>query len=458
MRYLILIFVFLTSGLLSACSSNPNKLQISQIDSFEDSGRKDGYFKGLEQLANQKPGSEITRLNIFYLHGMGWTEDPENDPLAGRLLNGMAEAYDVESEEYTLQSQCGVLESSDDQSDTTSFITITTGELPITYKTFLPGVELRLQDLICMDRQTLRVNSGLEFIVYRVFWDEIFWEQLQEAHIGQDDNQGFSKSNILDRKKYNRRLKDEMVNFGFSDAVMYLGPAGREIRLAVKGAMCSALLDASGITLESQGGEISAAKACLQADNREINANQFAFMSESLGSKITFDVMRDIMTDNRFDMLDDMIAGTEVYMLANQLALLSLSDLSREDFKPASLPPESERPRIIALSEFNDILTYEINSFMENLWDLQFQNDDQPAPTLNYRERESISAFLGFDFVDVRLQFADPIIALFGGFVDPLQAHTEHLAEPGVIRLILCGAENGTQRVDNCKALKIEKD
>ena len=448
--------------LMAACSSNPTKLNIMQINGLGDELDNDGSFKGLEFLADSVSGEKTNRVNIFYVHGIGWTEDPENDPLAERFLHGIAEAYDLQIEGNVLASRCGFKAETGTAENpperVANSIDITTGEKPVIYQTIIPGAELKLDKLVCMDRQTIKVAENLEYVVYRVFWDEIFWDRLQDPHVGQDDAIGYSRGLTKLRRKYNRRLKDEMVNYGFSDAVMYLGPAGQQIRNAVKGAMCAASLDAGGYTFEKQGPEISAKQACQSASNTTTISNQFAFVSESLGSKITFDVMREAMTDGRSTILDDMIAGTEVYMLANQIALLSLSDLSKEPARTAELDPDKRRPRIIALSEINDFLSYGINPFFKNLWDRQYLDDGERRQAFDYRAREELSRKLGFDFVDIRLEFADPIVSLIKDFVDPLQAHSKHVAEPELVLLMLCGADQGDFSQERCLAKSDDDD
>ncbi len=448
-RFLLLVLSVLA---LTACSSNPTKLNIMQINGLNDDINDDGSFKGLEFLANSVANDGKNRINIFYLHGIGWTEDPENDPLAGNFMAGIANAYGLTIEGNILESRCGIKDNDGETERVSTSIDITTGDQPVIYETVIPGVQLKLDKLVCLDRQTLKVSDDLEYVVYRVFWDEIFWERLQDPHVGQDDHLGYSRSLTQLRRKYNRRLKDEMVNYGFSDAVMYLGPAGQQIRYAIKGAMCSAAMDAAGTSFKQQGKMISADQACNMADQNLSEINQFAFVSESLGSKITFDVMREAMTDQRSTILDKMIAGTEIYMMANQIALLSLSDLSSTPVKPAQYDKDRPRPRIIALSEINDFLSYEINPFFENLWNQQYVPEGQQRPQFDFRARENLSHALGFDFVDIRLEFADPIVGLIKDFVDPLQAHSKHVSEPELVLLMLCGAQSGSQNDESCLA------
>jgi len=448
-QFKTILFALIALLALPACSSNPTKLNIMQINGFASQSSDTGQFKGLEYMANPIEGEVKNRVNIFYLHGIGWTEDPNNDPLASSFIAGIARAYELDIAGNILSSRCGTKSESNDR--VSNSIDITTGAAPIYYQSIIPGAQLKLDKLVCLDRQTLKVDSTLEYVVYRAFWDEIFWDGIQDAHVGQDDAQGYSRGISELRRKYNRRLKDEMVNYGFSDAVMYLGPAGQEIRKAVKGAMCAAALDAAGQTFESQGTSISADYACAQASKNTLPSHPFAFVSESLGSKISFDVMREVMTDQKQTILDDMVAGSEIYMLANQIALLSLSDLTTSPVRKAEISA-NDRPRIIALSEINDFLSYEISPFFENLWARQYIPDGQDRPEFNSAARESLSRNLGFDFVDIRLEFADPIVGLINDFVDPLQAHSEHSAEPDVMTLLLCGAENGRARKSACLA------
>ena len=440
---------------LCACASDPTKLNIMQINGLSSAASDTGSFNGLEAQANPVPGGDHKRVNVFYLHGIGWTEDPDSDPLASNFINGIAKSYDLTIEGNILSSQCGTKGGIVDR--VARSIDITTGAAPIFYQTIIPGARLKLDKLVCMDRQTIKVDEELEYVIYRVFWDEIFWNSLQSAHVGQDHHLGPATGVAGLRRKYNRRLKDEMVNYGFSDAVMYLGPAGEEIRKAVKGAMCAAALDAAGQTFEKQGESISGDEACTQAtDNLEIT-NQFAFVSESLGSKISFDVMREVLTDDRSTILDEMISGSEIYMLANQIALLSLSDLTHSPVKKAQLDPRQRRPRIVALSEINDFLSYEISPFFENLWNRQYLEDGQVLPEFDSSAREVLSQTLGFDFVDVRLEFADPIVGLINDFVDPLQAHSEHSGEPRVMQLLICGAQNGKVHYADCGTAPISR-
>ena len=432
--------------LLGGCSSaQPFRLQaVDELVQPDAPG-----FRGLEFLADTVPGQLKPRVNIVYVHGIGWTEDPDIDALGQEFLDGLVETYGVEAQLDARGKCLGVGQGP--QAPNRDFLFVTAPE-PIRLQTGLPGAYLTLDRLACMDRSALEVDGSLDIVVYRIFWDDAFWNALQFAHIGQDDGRGSSAALAGLRRKYNRRLKDEIVNYGISDAVMYLGPVGEIIREAVRGGICAAALDAGGVDFARQGIDVAYDLACELEFNTTVEANQFAFVSESLGSKIVYDLLHDALTDGRDGPLDTLVQGAELYMLANQLPLLFLSDLAREaepERSPAAVAAE-RRPRIVAISEPNDLLTYELLPFLEQLWKRSEHVDargfEDPAV------REEIARRLGFDVVDLRVEFADPLVPLVEGLVDPLQAHKEHAGEPEILRLLLCGLRAGRLREEGCLA------
>jgi len=449
-----LIFTLISLA-LTACATSKVPLEVLQINSLDTTERNTGSFKGLEFLADPIKGDVKNRVNILYLHGIGYTEDSTADQLAGEFLGGIAGAYDLDETDGLVTTLCGAQGTSElEQAKPHIYVR---ADSPRTYETVIPGSQLELNDLVCMDKQVLNINEGLEFVIYRIFWDNIFWDSLQFPHVGQDDDRGSSQEIAQQRRKYNRVLKDDLVNYGFSDAVMYLGNAGVEIRNAVKGAMCSAALDASGYPLKAQGDNrqrLAAGNACNTATNTQLDMNQFAFVTESLGSKIMFDVMREAMTDGRTTIHDDMIRNSETYMLANQLALLSLSDISTTPSKKANLYADSERPRIIAMSEINDFLSYELIPFYEQLYKRSIRQDATYGTNLTLARRRNLIDQIGFNVVDMRLKFADKIIPFVDSFVDPKDAHSGHAGEPELMKYILCGAQNGERREGECLALE----
>ncbi len=446
---------------LSACATTDVPLKVHEINSLSQTENGQGEFKGLEFLADVMPGDLKARVNIFYIHGIGWTENPDAEQIAEDFLEGIAGAYGREVEGQIIKTSCGEPTAPGKPPANAVYLTPTT---PKTYETGLNGSTLTLDRFACLDKQVLEVDPALEFVVYRVFWDDIFWNAFQFAHVGQDDAQGSSLPFAKLRRKYNRRLKDELMTYGISDAVMYLGPAGEDIRFAIQGAMCSAALDAAGYTFaqQAQGNdarEVEANKVCQLASNASTVSNQFAFVTESLGSKVVYDVLRENMTDGRDSIVDDIISGSETFMLANQIALLSLSDLKLDGNRARPAPrAANERPKIIAMSELNDFLTYELIPFYQQLYKRSNRANNSTDPN-TAQAREDIANAIGFDVVDMRLEFADKIVPVLKGFVDPLQAHGGHSGEAELMLYMLCGAKDGKLNQEGCLATEMaDKD
>ena len=386
----------------------------------------------------------------MYLHGIGWTEDRTKEQLASDFLGGIAKAYDLDAADGLVRTTCGEAPYEPDAAQP-EFIHIKSSA-PRLFDTVIPGSQLKLDKLVCMDKQTLQIDTDTEFVIYRVFWDNIFCDDIQFSHVGQDDNRGSSQEIAGLRRKYNRILKDDFINYGISDAVMYLGSAGVEIRRAIRGAMCSAALDADGINFAQQGSVVSYDALCDRASYGNLKPGKFAFITESLGSKITLDVMQEALSDGRETIHDDMIRGSETFMLANQIPLLSLSNISNTRAPAIARLSDQDRPKIIAMSELNDFLSYELVPFYEQLWKRSIRpNQSNNAPLDTYL-RAKIIEDIGFEIIDMRLEFADKIIPLVGDFVDPKEAHSGHAKEPELMRYILCGASSGSLNLSQCRA------
>jgi hypothetical protein len=461
-RQCVWILFAATSVFLSACATlNPTK--VHHINDLASAQTNTGSFKGIEAMAQPVQG-DIKRVNIIYIHGIGWTENADTPELGNSFLRGIASAYEGVDQENFVVNRCRL--SHHDTSEGELDHTFIETAQDIYYETGLKGSAIKLKKLACMDKQVLRTSSNYEFVVYRVFWDDTFWNGLQSPHVGYDDAFGYNANIAPLRKKFNRKFKDDIVNYGFSDAVMYLGPAGELIREAIEGAICSAARDASGTSLAQQGHIVTKATACAP-DNIDAVTAPFVFVTESLGSKIIFDVLHETMNDQRGDIIDELVDGSEIYMLANQIPLLSLSNLSVNPARthtPYTAPSRTAkvRPRIVALTELNDFLSYELVPFYETLYgrtyDLRHDGEKRTPDMLNMEgARAHMIEDIGFDIVDLRVEFADPLIPIIKSLVDPKQAHSDHAKQPLLMRYLLCGAQKGQLRTQNCTAALIKK-
>lgn len=460
MRFIFIIlsvvFVLLGAG---CASSNPTI--VHQINDLASPIRNSGSFNGFESLARPINGQDKKRINILYVHGIGWTENADSPELGNSFLKGIAKAYHGVNQDKFVINRCR-LKHHDTSAGETDHTFIETKK-PVVFNTGLAGSALSIKNLACMDKQILDTDHQLEFVVYRVFWDEAFWKALQAPHVGYDDAYGRNTPVAPLRKKYNRKFKDDIVNYGFSDAVMYLGPAGAEIREAVHGAICAAILDANGTGFKTQGHIVTKQEACNGLNNLKSKPSKnFVFVSESLGSKILFDVFRETMNDPQYDVLDTIIGGSEIFMFANQIPLLSLADLkpvAKAKSKPIAKSIIKNRPKIIALSELNDFLSYELVPFYETLYSQSISvNGEKRAPNvanLSARDtRMDMVERVGFDIIDMRIEFADPLFPVLKSLVDPKQAHSDHAKQPKLMKYLLCGATVGKLNTNNCIAAK----
>ena len=168
--------------------------------------------------------------------------------------------------------------------------------------------------------------------------------------------------------------------------------------------------------------------------------------------------MQEALSDGKETIHDDMIRGSETYMLANQLALLSLSDLSSKTSYPIAKMGPKGRPKIIAMSELNDFLSYELVPFYEQLWKRSIRPEQNNLDYLDNRLRAQIVEKIGFEMNDMRLEFADKIIPMLKGFVDPKDAPSGHAGEPELMLYLLCGAVDGQLNNKECLATELQND
>jgi hypothetical protein len=248
------------------------------------------------------------------------------------------------------------------------------------------------------------------------------------------------------RQRYNSLLKDSLVTYGVSDAAMYMGPAGELIRQGASAAMCVALQDAASGNLDQRGvvdslglRTLTVGEACAHTPD---SVGAFALVSESLGSRVVFDVLRDARSAPDGSALRALIAQQpEVFMLANQVPLIGLGRLNAQ----RDSVPVGDRPiagRLVAISEINDLLTYELTPYVEQLWltaHAPGETEPRTRAALDAARRQRLIRDFGFEVVDVRVQFAGPFLGLISSFADPNQAHGDHAEHPFVMQLIVCG-------------------
>jgi len=247
----------------------------------------------------------------------------------------------------------------------------------------------------------------------------------------------FEFDSRLDKRRatLNRRMKSELLNDGFGDAVLYLNENFKpKIQAPVTNAIFSILEDGFA------------------------PADQFIIITHSLGSKLTFDSLNVLSERLRREdklqaaaMTNLALHTTYLVMLANQVPLLRLGDtnvITDMQRKPSAVqqflqmrqgadqhgperpPAMSPLLQVIAVTDANDLLSYPL------------------------REGDLFSDSIG------EIKFGNVLICNAPVFLhwvaNPLKAHEGYFDNPKLIKLLLKGSR--TKPKSCIKELKPAKD
>ncbi len=234
------------------------------------------------------------------------------------------------------------------------------------------------------------------------------------------------------RSKLSSLLKSRLLDDCLADAMVFAGPARREIMDQV----AEAITYAAGIRAREKS------KRSL-IHQGEVEQTPLFIISESLGSKILFDTLSDMIAKNQERLVSQTMARvTQIYMTANQIPVLSLAapvgavklretdtsgigtdslNILLQQLKkyPAVqpklrsikslLPPG--KMQVVAFSDPNDLLSYGLRGSGHE------ENE-------NYR------------IIDV---FVSNAPTWFGLVENPLRAHLAYRDNKAVNRIIACG-------------------
>lgn len=398
---------------------------------------------GFEARSALSPLSHRREINIFYMHGIGWTQ--QTGDFAGDFTASLVSAYDIGGPVPDVSSPCPTSLGAGSQ---VGGLRIRAPETRI-YVGDLASHQLTMTHLGCIDKQSIDTGA-IRYNIYRFFWDDSFWNGLQFAHLGYDDaflpdDPTPPNQRIADhRRPVNRDLKDRVVTYGFSDAAMYIGPAGELIRSAGAAAICIAIRDAAGGGFSELGQfeqdqfeqnlrVIASDDACAVPTE---HVAPFAFVSESLGSRVIFDVLRDARRPGPDTPLTALLSQRpEVFMLANQIPLIGLGRLDNDGVGVARDASFAPAAKLVAISEVNDLLTFELVPYVQGL----ARRSDQVLHRQTPASPGELVAEFGFEVVDVRVEFAGSFYGFVFPFADPDQAHAGHVEQHFVMRLMICG-------------------
>lgn len=234
------------------------------------------------------------------------------------------------------------------------------------------------------------------------------------------------------RAPLNARIKSRIINDGFSDAVLYAGSFGEVMRDGMRNAVCLMALDRQGLTPEPTR------SACAQlggaGDATALAQTHVALLTSSLGGRILFDALGEAQRDPAPDAVRRLAAtlttaSPVIYMSANQLPLLGLSQLDVARWTPQPAPGSSAN----FLSRFLSAATTRADGPRAPNRIVAFFD---PNDLLGYRAGAHLPSPLAANIIEVEQHYARPGRLL----ADPVKAHDQSFSNALSRRFIMCGA------------------
>lgn len=449
--------------------------------------------EGVERTAPSTGGP--MDAHILYVHGMGWAERAGTVGDSWHLVRALEKAYGVSGSFMRMARMCAEGSQVGPVPPKGGLRLGRKGLQP--FSTDDPQSPIVVGSIACMDRVVLDLGDRGRVSVYRLLWDDLLYDAVLYPHIGYDDDifssietayaasaagevsvPGYENLHSL-RAPRMANVKDNLSSYGLSEAALYLGELGNAMRESVAAAICLVADESEGVgnafaELAAQHRKVSSIddayididvdQACKPSPKPRTRAT-FSIVTESLGSRVVFDTFAfdpEARLAQRLAQTPD-AAPLEVFMLANQIPLLAPGRLQ----SLAGKPPGSVKARLVAISEINDVLSYELVPYFEHLYNMRCRLQQSPecpmkdsmvarmaqhrGLLLDNAARRRLSRQLGFDAIDVRAKFAPPL-PFFSDAVDPEVAHGTYLDRSDLVRVVLCGVEQGRVRgaADGC--------
>lgn len=212
------------------------------------------------------------------------------------------------------------------------------------------------------------------------------------------------------RARFNGQLKDKLLDDCLADALIYQGDSRAAIRAKMMEALDTAIA-------RQQGGPL-------------------ILVTESLGSKITFDALNAMLVSQApgSQVRSAQAAAArlvQVCMVANQLPILGLADQVVGGERSARLLPQAD-----ALQRFLTLRGSFARPAQKRFAELTLVALTDPNDLLSYR-------LLPSRYASAAVHVADVLVSnqptYFGLLENPATAHTGYLANPDVVAVIACG-------------------
>jgi hypothetical protein len=246
------------------------------------------------------------------------------------------------------------------------------------------------------------------------------------------------------RAPFNRTLKDGMLNDCLADAMIYQGKSRDVINAQMQRAVVAAVTQREGPS--STATQLRAAVE---------DPTPVVFITESLGSKVTFDAIR-ALTQSKTDAISDAGDATvkrfaQIFMAANQIPILGLADQMIDDGGRGSATPSFMDGRDVDSAEDGyvaDPLAALLASRESGVRSLTgVSGEPAPLKVVAFTDPNDILTYAlvggpqdpeNHVLVDVVVSNAPTVLGLAAC---PDTAHTGYLGNPAVQRLIVCGTD-----------------
>ncbi|WP_285413655.1 hypothetical protein [Variovorax sp. efr-133-TYG-130] len=460
-----LAFVLGACCMVTACRAD-EVLRIRSLNSVSnpaDPGQSAGSFTGMRAVAER-----ALNTNVVFVHGIGWTQQTGSSEFGDKLVDAIARGF-PDAKIRPDSTHCGTssLDGRREFKSNKQGLRIYSAK-PMALTTDDPNFSVTVGELGCLDRRVVELRNGSTITIYRFLWDDAMWNGAEWFHMGYDDplpskngekigHVGYDDPDSL-RASLNSQLKNSVVTYGLTDAALYMSPVGGMMREGVQAAVCAALTGEFDTELQ-KGQSATASSLCAATPTSQ---SPLFVVSHSLGSRIVFDTLISDLPTVLADRIEQGTSGSgiELHMFANQIPLVGVGRMgdTRSIRRIAG-----KQLKIVAYSEINDLLTFELVPYFEQLYYVRCYGpkagdstcsagavNEFTRRTSNFyedqAERNKLVSDLGFDVVDVRLKYAPNQISIYSGLKDPSIAHSGYIDRDVVLGMLLCGVENGKPR------------
>lgn len=458
--------LLLAIALASSACSTDEILRIRSLGTTTDpivQAQSDGAFVGLKQLT-----TNAKNTNVLFVHGIGWTQEKTTSQFGDDLLRAVVQGFPT-AKQVTAKHECGTstLDGRTERRAKSNGLVIVRPASGAGLQSDDPKFRPQPTELGCLDKFVVDIGADKTVTVYRFLWDDAMWNGAEWFHMAYDDpvakvngvkasHLGYDDPDAL-RASLNSQLKNSVITYGLTDAALYMSPVGHAMREGVQAALCVAIAGSFDSVI-AKNPVVSASELCAVEPSQKA---PLMLVSHSLGSRIVFDTLKTDLTETLAQRISAGVSNDqlEVHMLANQIPLVGVGRLGSDRSR---IRIENKSLAIIAYSEINDLLTYELVPYFEHLFYVRCYGEKlstsgcnasaeqefaKRAGPLPKETRRAIVGELGFDVIDVRLRFAPNKFFFYSGLKDPGVAHSGHLGSESAISLLLCGAENGKPRL-----------